>query len=118
MQTDTGFTLLEVMAAFVITALATIVLYQAGFNGAAEAVTAARYQQAVVRAQSRLATIGTLTKLQPLQAHGDDGGGFSWQLSIAPEQSVGPLTLYAVQVTESFGRRHVTLATERLAPTS
>ncbi len=118
MHNDNGFTLLEVMAAFVIAALATIILYKAGFDGAAETATAARYQQAVVRAQSRLASIGALTPLHAMRAHGDDGGGFSWQINIVPGQSVGPLTLYAVQVTESFGNRHVTLSTQRLGPTT
>jgi general secretion pathway protein I len=117
MQTDSGFTLLEVMAAFVIAALATLVLYQAGFNGAAAASTAARYQEAMVRAQSRLATIGVLTALQPEQLSGDDGGGFRWRLSIAAEQTNGPVTLYAVQLTETFGNRQVTLTTRRLGPT-
>jgi len=111
---DSGFTLLEVMVAFVIASLATIVLYQAGFNGVLETSTAARYQEAVVRAQSRLASIGTLTRLAPLQAQGDDGGGYHWQLTIAPEQSTGTVTLYSVQVTESFGTRQVVLTTERL----
>ncbi len=111
---DAGFTLLEVMAAFVIASLASIVLYQAGFNGATETATAARYQEAVVRAQSRLASIGALTALHPAQLSGDDGGGFHWRLSIAPEQSNGTLKLYSVLVTESFGNRQVTLAAERL----
>lgn len=112
-----GFTLLEVMAAFVIAALACIVLYQAGFSGAADSATAARYQEAVIRAQSRLATIGTLTALHPMQQSGDDGGGFKWRLHISAETSSGQgLTLYDVQVTESFGTRTVTLATKRLGP--
>jgi general secretion pathway protein I len=102
------------MAAFVIAALASIVLYQAGFNGAAETATAARYQEAVVRAQSRLSSVGVLTALQPEQLSGDDGGGFHWQLTITPEKSAGPLTLYAVQLIESFGNRQVVLNTERL----
>lgn len=118
MRTDAGFTLLEVMAAFVIAAFASLILYQAGFNGAAAAATAARYQEAVVRAQSRLASIGVLTALQPEQLSGDDGGGFRWRLSIAAEQSNGPLTLYDVQVTESFGNRQVALVTKRLGPNS
>jgi general secretion pathway protein I len=118
-QGEAGFTLLEVMAAFVIAALASLVLYQAGFTGAAQATAAARYQEAVVRAQSRLASIGTLTALQPERLSGDDGGGFNWQLSITPEQSNGAgLTLYSVRVTESFGNRQVTLATKRLGPGS
>ena len=109
--------MLEVMAAFVIASLASIVLYQAGFNGASETLTAARTQEAVVRAQSRLASIGTLTPLQPMQQSGDDGGGFRWQLNIAADQAAGNLTLYDVQVTEIFGNRHVTLTTQRLGPT-
>jgi general secretion pathway protein I len=112
---EAGFTLLEVMAAFVIAALASIVLYQAGFSGVAEAATAARYQEAVVRAQSRLASIGVLTALQPAQLSGDDGGGFHWRLDIARAQSSGTLTLYSIRLTESFGSRDVTLVTERLA---
>lgn len=113
---DAGFTLLEVMAAFVIASLAAIVLYQAGFNGAAAAVTAARLQEAVVRAQSRLASVGVLTALQPEQLSGDDGGGFRWRLSIAHEESNGALVLYDVQVSEIFGNRQVTLTTKRVGP--
>lgn len=116
-NTEAGFTLLEVMAAFVIAALACIVLYQAGFSGTADSATAARYQEAVIRAQSRLATIGTLTVLRPMQQSGDDGGGFKWRLHISAETSSGQgLTLYDVQVTESFGTRTVTLATKLLGP--
>ncbi len=118
MRTDeSGFTLLEVMAAFVIASLATLVLYQAGFSAAAAAATAARTQEAVVRAQSRLASIGTLTRMQPEQLAGDDGGGFRWRLNIAANQAAGNLTLYDAQVTEIFGNRHVTLTTQRLGPT-
>ena len=113
-RADAGFTLLEVMVAFVIAAMASIVLYQAGFDGAMETATAARTQEAVARAQSRLASIGMLTALQPEQLSGNDGGGFRWQLSIMPKGSRGKLRLYEVQVTEFFGDRRVTLSTERL----
>jgi general secretion pathway protein I len=109
-----GFTLLEVMVAFIIASLASLVLYQAGFNGAAETAIAARYQEAVVRAQSRLASIGTLTPLQAAQASGDDGGGFHWILDVTAESSSGTVTLYDVQVTERFGDRQVTLLTQKL----
>lgn len=116
---EAGFTLLEVMVAFVIAALASLVLYQAGFNGASESAAAARYQEAVVRAQSRLASIGVLTVMRPEQLSGDDGGGFRWELDIGAEQSDGTgLTLYDVRVTERFGDRQVTLATKRLGRSS
>ncbi len=113
-RADYGFTLLEVMAAFVIAAFGSILLYQAGFDGAAGAAAAARMQEAVVRAQSRLASIGVLTPLQPEQLSGDDGGGYQWQLNITPDQSNGTLTLYRVQLTERYGHRQITLVTERL----
>ncbi len=103
------------MVAFTIAALATLVLYRAAFNGAAERVSAMQYQQALLRAQSRLASIGTLTKLQPLQAEGDDGGGFSWQLRIAPVETDGQVTLYAIKVSENFGARSLSLSTLRTA---
>jgi general secretion pathway protein I len=109
---------LEVMVAFVIAALASLVLYQAGFNGAAENAAAARYQEAVVRAQSRLASIGVLTPLQPAQLSGDDGGGFTWRLSMAPVGGNGMVTLYDVEVTERFGNRQVILDTKKLGPAS
>ncbi len=116
---ESGFTLLEVMVAFIIAAMASIILYEAGFNGAAASSTAARYQEAVVRAQSRLASIGTLTPLRSIQASGDDGSGFKWRLSIAVNTSSGQgLSLYDVQVTEAFGTRSFTLATSRLGPTT
>lgn len=113
-QGEAGFTLLEVMVAFVIAALASIALYRAGFNGVADGAAAARYQDAVVRAESRLASVGTLTPLRPQEVHGDDGGGFRWRLSIRKLRHSGTVTLYAVRVTETFGDRRVTLATERV----
>ena len=113
---EAGFTLLEVMVAFFIAALATVVVLQAGFTGAAQSSVASRTQEAVARAQSRLASLGVLTTLQPEDISGDDGGGFAWRLSIAPLRSTGGLTLYGIRLTETFGNREVTLKTKRLAP--
>ncbi|GAB0114925.1 type IV pilus modification PilV family protein [Acidisoma sp. C75] len=112
---EAGFTLLEVLVAFVIAALAAIVLYRAAFDGAAESGTATLYQEATERAQSRLASIGTLTPLHPEQASGADGGGFRWRVVITERASEPRLSLYTVRVTEQFGSRSVTLTTERLA---
>jgi general secretion pathway protein I len=117
-RAEAGFTLLEVLVAFVIAALASVLVYKAGVSGAAESAVAARYQEATVRAQSRLASIGTLTGLQPMQLSGADGGAYHWQVVIAAVQSAPGVGLYAIRVTESFGDRHVTLITERLGPPS
>ena len=111
-----GFTLLEVLAAFVIAALATVVLLHAGATGVAQNAVASRTEQAVARAQSRLASIGVLTLPQREELSGDDGGGYAWRLNIAPLRTSGGLTLYRIILTERFGNRAVTLTTERLAP--
>ncbi|OYV32256.1 MAG: hypothetical protein B7Z80_27500 [Rhodospirillales bacterium 20-64-7] len=111
---ERGFTLLEVMVALIIAGLACILLYRAGFAGVAEDLAASRYEEALERAQSRLATLGPLTKLQPEQLSGDDGGGFHWQVRISAGPGAGRLVLYHLQVTERFGARAVTLSTQRL----
>ncbi len=116
MHREAGFTLIEVMTAFVIAALASLVLLNAGVNAAAENRAAALLQQAVARAQSRLASFGPLTPLQTETLSGADGGGFYWQINIVKQQAMGPLALYDLSLTERFGGRSVVLTTERLAP--
>jgi general secretion pathway protein I len=113
---EQGFTLLEVLAAFIIAAAAIAVLLQAGFTAAAENRAAAVTQQLLARAQSRLASVGTLTALAPMNVSGDDGGGYRFALTIAQVGAGGALTLYDVSLTESFGPRRLTLATSRLGP--
>jgi general secretion pathway protein I len=112
-----GFTLLEVMAAFVIAALATVVFLQAGFAGAAQNRVAGTYQEATARAQSRLASFGVLTQLQAENLAGDDGGGYSWRVAVTPLRNLASLTLYQITLTEIYGKRSVTLITDRLATT-
>ncbi len=53
-----GFTLLEVIVALAIAALALIVLFRAGSDGLFAVDTATRAEEAVERAQSHLAAIG------------------------------------------------------------
>ena len=48
---DRGFTLLEVLVAFIIAALALGVLFQGGIGGLTTANAAARYDEALSRAQ-------------------------------------------------------------------
>jgi general secretion pathway protein I len=106
------------MVALVIAGLAMFLLLRAGFLGAAATKTASGYEEALERAESRLASIGPLTAIQPGQFSGDDGGGYTWQLAITKLQSTGSIDLYDITVTESFGPRRVVLQTERLAPDS
>ncbi len=111
-----GFTLIEVMAAMVIAALAITVLLQAGFTGAAENLDAGRTENALSRAQSRLASFGPLTPIAAGTFSGDDGGGYHWQVQISKLQSVGKLALYEIDLTETYGHRNLLLQTDRLAP--
>ena len=128
MRAERGFTLLEVLIAFAIAALALAIMFQSAGFGINAAHRSGRVEEALTRAKSHLAALGPdADKL--IGAHeGDDGGGFHWRLDIAPrfnaapppaDQSNGPVpTLYTVRVTISWheGARDdaVTLMTERL----
>lgn len=121
-----GFTLLEVLVAFAISAAALGVLNQAVLSGLDASLGAARMQQALSRAQSRLAVLEVLPRLLPADRGGDDGGGFRWhehiaQIEAPPQASEdrAAVALYALRVEVSWqilGRvRAVSLASERAA---
>jgi|SRR5580692_1169013 general secretion pathway protein I len=130
---DAGFVLLEVVVAFVIAALALGVLYQSALAGLHATRTAARYEQALSRARSRLVIAERGSPLVAGVMQGDDGGGFHWHLHVVPIDSatVKPfdplgllhqpdyhLTLYNVSVRiswDDFGtERSVGLDTEQI----
>jgi len=129
---DGGFLLLEVLVAFLIAALALVVLLEGASGGLRATSLANRYEQAVARARSHLATVGgRAARLVPGIEEGDDGSGFRWQVQVTPISAgaaAGPsrqaLFLYRVTVTESWedsrGERSVQLTSARLqrqAPT-
>ncbi len=135
MRAERGFTLLELLVAFVIAALALGALFNGASGGLRSVAVSNRYQEALSRARSRLATVGHGLILAPLHQSGDDGSGFHWTLEIevtdraTPQrqpandvQGLSPhIALYSVQVSESWmgdsGPRHVSLQTERVALT-
>ena len=129
MRSARGFTLLEVLIAFVIAALALAVLFRGGIDGLLAARIAGRSEEAVARAQSRLTALCHGTRLALGTQAGDDGGGFAWRTEVLPAGStVVPrgeeddpkpalrATLYAVRVTLAWGvpARQVSLATSCL----
>jgi general secretion pathway protein I len=79
-----GFTLLEVVIALIIAGMAAVALFEATGSGLMATHTAAMYDQAIVRAKSRLAATTFGTRLAPVDQRGDDGGGFRWHLRVAP----------------------------------
>jgi general secretion pathway protein I len=132
-----GFTLLEVVVALSIAALALVTLFQTGSGGLFAADSAARIDEAIERAQSHLAAFGRSGAVAPGQSTGDDGSGYRWQMRATPiarqpaaepidtgkalneRQQAGPrLVLYEVEVTISWGgasqHRSVVLETRRL----
>ncbi len=129
---DAGFTLLEVMIAFVIAALAIGALFGGTTAGLDATSVAAKYDEAISLARSHLATIGHGSGISAQQTTGADGEGFTWRLRIREASSrelsltdqdrandVKPAraVLFDILVTESWkagGReRQVSLATRR-----
>ncbi len=117
---ERGFTLLEVLIAFVIAALAIGVMVDGVVGGLRSASTAAHTQQAVALARSRLAAAEALVLAGPTPQPSQTGedAGFRWRVDIAaaesaslprPQQvpqglsSVAPsATLYAIKVVVSW----------------
>lgn len=130
---QSGFTLLEVLIAFVIMALTLAVLFR-GMAASLRATRAAgQYEEGLSRAQSHLDAITAPgVGISPRVEKGDEGHGFSWRIEIKPmatgtavrqQSSDGPgprLTLYAATVTETWhggaNPGEITLRTELLGP--
>ena len=117
---DSGFTLIEVLVAFIIAGLALSVLVNVGIEGLRASSLSARYQEALARAQSHLAA--AVDASQPGDRQGDEGDGFHWHVRTVPIAHIavasGQATLLAVSVAISWGPapgRSVQLDTEQLA---
>ena len=128
-----GFTLLEVIVALIIAGMAAVALFEAAGSGLHQTQTASRYDQAIVRAKSRLAAAVHGTNLAAGDWRGDDGGGFRWRLHVAPVAGASlrplgligpraassvPVVLYDVSVwigwTDGGTERDVRLETEQV----
>jgi general secretion pathway protein I len=108
MRTERGFTLLEVLVAFIIAALALGVLYSGTLGGIRAARLASHYAEALALAQSHVATLATDHGLKPREVQGDDDGGFLWHGRITP---LGGITMRRSQndVDEGTSAAHAAL---------
>lgn len=90
MRDEHGFTLFEVLVAFVIAALALSVLYQGALGGLLATRVSGHTEQAIARARSHLAMIGVGTAMVSGEQQGDDGGGYHWRVLIR-QTAVAPV---------------------------
>ncbi|MEW6691611.1 MAG: prepilin-type N-terminal cleavage/methylation domain-containing protein [Pseudomonadota bacterium] len=112
-----GFSLLEVVVAFSILAMAMGVLMALFSQGLRNAQVARDYGRALVLAQSRLAEVGVTSPLRPGTEEGLSGG-LVWRVEVAelPREGKHPLRAYQVTVEVVAGEgRAVTLHSMRLA---
>lgn len=120
-STEQGFTLLEVVIAFIIAALALATLFEGGLGGLRASTVSSRTLEAIARAQSHLASATLEGALTAADTQGEEGGGFHWQVRVT-QTAAGAPALFAVSVAESWSeaghRRVVQLDTQRvgLAP--
>ena len=123
-----GFTLLEVLVAFVIAALALGALTQQAGGSLQSTRVAGHVEEAVARARAHLVAAG----IAPVagQTQGNDGSGYTWRVSIRPvatatlvaEAAGAPPrarpTLFAMRVDLSWSGdgapRQVTLETQQI----
>lgn len=73
-----GYTLVEVLVAFIIMAMALTVLLRIFATGVRNISVASQYAQAVLIGESRLATAGVDAMLAPGETSGVEGKGFHW----------------------------------------
>jgi general secretion pathway protein I len=91
-----GFSLLEVMLAFVLLASALGMLVAMLSGGLRQVSGAARATEATLHAQSLLDTVGTLAPLAPGHTEGEfEDTPYRWTLDIAPMVDPAPMTAEA-----------------------
>ena len=122
-----GFTLIEVLVALAVLALALGVLFQIFSTGLNNSRVAEAYAKATLLAQSKLASLGIEEPLGEAENTGRFDEQFGWRVDVQshgreerPVGQVAPLNSYEVVVTVYWGEtdeeRSVSLTTLRLAP--
>lgn len=119
-----GFTLLEVLIAFVILAVASLAVYRGVSSGIAGIDTADARSIALLHARSTLDEVGVTIPVIPGRYDGAFEDGLRWSVDIATfleaagaGEEAPPIGAYEVTVTVEDARGYpVTLTTYRLAP--
>jgi general secretion pathway protein I len=79
-----GFTLIEILVAFMILALALTVIFRIFSGGLRNVELSADYTLAALVAESQLAEAGVTAPLEPGETRGEWDDSFSWQRIIEP----------------------------------
>lgn len=122
-----GFSLLEVLVAFVMLSLALSVLMRIFSGGTHNAALASDYSRAVLLAETRLAVAGIETPLQEGISAGSADEKFRWQTSVHMQPAIAetpsilsPVGLFEVEAkvmwNDGSKERIVALNTMRVAP--
>lgn len=122
---ERGFTLLEVIVAFTIVALALSAVFQIFSSGLRSAVVTETYNIATLLAESKLTGMGIEEPLAVGDRSGSFENGYRWLTSVRPYDNGGEtsaleaISAFEVTVTVTWGgsmrERTVSLSTLRLA---
>lgn len=106
-----GFTLLEIMVAFLVLAIVFTMVMQLITGGLQNARRSANFTEAALLANSKMAEIGTLIAIEEGSDQGSFNDRFDWQLEIVlePIEATGglspdsyPLELYRINLTVTW----------------
>jgi len=100
-----GYTLVEVLVAFMIMALALTVLLRIFASGVRNVSVSSQYAQAVLIGESRLATAGVDAMLAPGETSGVEGDDFHWTRRVVTYEPAVDYSTY-VKGTRAY---HVTV---------
>ena len=123
LNSERGFTLIEVLVALAIAALGLVAIFEAGGAGLRGVDLAGHYVAATREAEARLAQVGIEIPLGEREVGGTDGG-LRWLIRMKPELTRAGqdgrragVALYAVETVVTWpgaGARAVRLSTFRL----
>ena len=119
-----GFTLVEVLVAFAIAAIALATLFRIFAGGLQSAQISEAEARATMLAESRLAAVGVEQPLAEDDQAGETEDGYRWRIAargIDSGEGAHPVRRYEVTVTVAWGpederERAVVLRTIRLGP--
>ena len=87
---EAGFTLIEILVAFAVTALVLVALYRISSTGMRAGTAAARYSGAVLVAESALQVFSSADLLVPTETHGTVDNGYQRDVRVRIRRDLLP----------------------------